>query len=244
MIDRMTIEAKDGTFEAHVALPHRPNGAVVVVLHEIFGVNSDMRQTGSELASLGYTAVCPDLFWRTERGVDLSDGSEHDWKRGLQLYNAFDRDAGVRDVELTLRSARSLTGRGGGIGVMGYCLGGLLTYLLAARSSCDAAVAYYGGGTEGYLDEARSIRSPLLMHLAEEDEYIGPDARRKIVETMKAVAGVSVFTYPACSHAFARHGGQHFVDSAARIANSRTWDFFAKHLVERTPEAQAPKTFA
>ncbi len=104
----------------------------VVVLQEVFGVNNDMRQTCDELAARGFIAVCPDLYWRQERGLDLNNWSESDWKKGLALYAAYDRDRGVEDIAATGRAACSLEGASGKLGVMGFCLGGLMTFLTAA----------------------------------------------------------------------------------------------------------------
>jgi carboxymethylenebutenolidase len=140
----LKITVSDGTFDAYVARP-AAHGPAVIVLHEIFGVNADLRATCDELASAGFIAICPDLFWRQERHIDFSSWSELEWSRGLALYQAFDLDAGVRDVAAAVAAARALEVSTGSVGVMGFCLGGLLTFLTACRESIDAAVAYHGG---------------------------------------------------------------------------------------------------
>src|ERR1700690_2085660 len=99
MKDRITIEGQDGAFGAHIARPMALPAAAVVVLQELFGVNTDIRKTCDELAEQGFIAVAPDLFWRQEPGVDLSVTSEPDWQHGLRLNQAYDRDAGARDVK-------------------------------------------------------------------------------------------------------------------------------------------------
>ena len=101
MKDRITIEGRDGAFSAYIARPKTLPAPAVVVLHEVFGVNADIRKTCDELAEQGFIAVAPDLFWRQEPGVDLSVTSEPDWQHGLRLYQAYDRDAGARDVKDT-----------------------------------------------------------------------------------------------------------------------------------------------
>jgi carboxymethylenebutenolidase len=118
----------------------------------------------------------------------------------------------------------------GKVGVMGFCLGGLMTFLTAARGNVDCAVAYYGGGTENRLNESDTVTVPMLMHLGEEDEFISKDAQRKIKEAFTDNPHVEIHSYPGCSHAFARHTGVHYDPAAASIANGRTWAFFAKHL--------------
>jgi carboxymethylenebutenolidase len=202
----------------------------VVVLQEIFGVNADLRQTCNELAAKGFLALAPDLFWRLEPGVDLSDSDEAAWKKGFALYSAYDRDQGVDDVAATLVAARRLSGTTGKAGVMGFCLGGLMTFLTATRSGADAAVAYYGGDTEKYVGKAPKLATPLLMHLAEEDEFISKDAQSAIHAALGGRPGVEIYSYPGCNHAFARHGGQHYDAAAAQIANARTLDFLRLHL--------------
>ena len=114
MGDRITIEGQDGTFNAYIARPTILPAAAVVVLQELFGVNADIRKTCDELAEQGYVAVAPDLFWRQEPGIDLNVTSEADWQHGLRLYQAYDRDAGVRDIQDTLKAVAKLpecTGR-------------------------------------------------------------------------------------------------------------------------------------
>src|SRR5260221_8413963 len=147
MTDRITIKGRDGAFGAYIARPKVLPAPAVVVLHEVFGVNADIRKTCDELAEQGFIAVAPDLFWRQEPGVDLSVASEPDWKHGLRLYQAYDRDAGARDVKDTANAVSKLPGCTGKVAVLVYCLCGLMTCLTAARYSVDAAVVYIGYDT-------------------------------------------------------------------------------------------------
>jgi carboxymethylenebutenolidase len=230
MKDRITIEGRDGAFGAYMARPKTLPAPAVVVLQEIFGVNMDMRETCDELAAQGFIAVCPDLFWRQEPGLDLNHWSDAEWKKGLALYAAYDRDKGVRDIVDTAHAAGQLDGASGKVGVMGFCLGGPMTFLTAAREKIDAAVAYHGGETEKYLDEADKITAPMLMHLAEEDEFISKEAQTKIKAALSNKPNVEIYSYPGCKHAFARHTGTHYNAAAAAKANGRTWQFLHDHL--------------
>jgi carboxymethylenebutenolidase len=230
MKDRITIEGRDGAFGAYMARPKTLPAPAVVVLQEIFGVNMDMRETCNELAAHGFIAVCPDLFWRQEPGLDLNHWSDAEWKKGLALYVAYDRDKGVGDIVDTAHAAGRLDGASGKVGVMGFCLGGLMTFLTAAREKIDAAVAYHGGDTEKYLDEADKITAPMLMHLAEEDEFISKEAQTKIKAALSNKPNVEIYSYPGCNHAFARHTGTHYNAAAAAKANGRTWQFLHDHL--------------
>ena len=228
MNERISIDTPDGSFAAYVAYPDVAMAPSVVVLQEIFGINADMRAHCDELARAGYIAVCPDLFWRIEPGVELTDKTEAEWKRAMELRGALDIDKAVEDIEMTIARAGSFTKANGKVGVVGFCLGGLLTFLSAARLGPDAAVAYYGGGTDKKVAEFAELTSPLIMHLGEADEYIGPDARRQISEAAQGKA--HVYVYPGANHAFAREGGKHYDRAAATLAYERTLAFFAEHL--------------
>ena len=202
----------------------------VVVLHEVFGVNADIRKTCGELAEQGFVAVAPDLFWRQEPGVDLSVNSEADWQHGLRLYQAYDRDAGARDVKDTAIAVSKMPECAGKVAVMGFCLGGLMTFLTAARYGVDAAVVYHGGDTEKYLGEVNGLDAPLLMHLAEEDEFISKAAQAEIKTALANKPNVTIYSYPGQRHAFARHNGTHYNAAAAALANGRTSEFLDQQL--------------
>ena len=152
MSESIRITTLDGNFSAYVARPSVQPAPVIVVLHEVFGVNSDMRATCHELADRGYIAVCPDLFWRQEPGLDLSHWTDAEWKKGLALYNAYNLESGVSDIADTIAVARRFNGASGKVGVMGFCLGGLLTFLTAARCNADGGVAYYPGSAENHIE--------------------------------------------------------------------------------------------
>lgn len=230
MPSSIQIRTSAGSFAAYLAQPQGTPAPAIVVVHEVFGVNEDLRQTCDELAAQGYIALCPDLFWRTDPGLSLTDRTEDERAKALALYMAFDLDKGVQDIAATIDVARSLPGCNGKVGVVGYCMGGLLTYLTAARVGTDAAVAYYPGNADKHLDEAPSLESPLLVHLAEEDEYIGKAAQAEIREALAHRPDVQVYSYPGCAHAFARHRGIAYDLAAAALANGRSANFLVRHL--------------
>jgi carboxymethylenebutenolidase len=230
MSEYIDIETTDGSFKAYLVLPKVTPAPAVVVLQEIFGINADLKETCEWLAREGFIAVCPDLFWRSEPGLSLSSFSEAEWKKGLALYQAYDRDLGVGDVAETIDVVRQLPECSGKVAVMGFCLGGLMTFLAAAREQPDAAVEYYGGDTESYVDESAAIDAPLLMHLAGDDEFMTKAAQAKIIEAVKDNPNVQVFTYPGCNHAFARNNGAHYDAAAAKLAHSRTISFLNEKL--------------
>jgi carboxymethylenebutenolidase len=230
--ETLAIDVAEGSFNCYVARPANAaaNAPVIVVMQEIFGVNAGIRGIADDYAAKGYIAVAPDLFWRAEPGLNMSEDQPGDWAKGFALYSAYDFDAGVGDIAATIAAARTLAGASGKVGVTGYCLGGLMTFLTAARADADAFVAYYGGGTEKYAAEGAGIKRPTLYHLAGEDEYIGKEAQAVIHAALKDNRNVEMHTYPGCNHAFARPGGNHYDAHAATLANSRTDDFFKRHL--------------
>ena len=231
MKNHITIKGRDGAFGAYISRPKTLPAPAVVVLQELFGVNADIRKTCDELAEQGYIAVAPDLFWRQEPGVDLSNvTSDADWQHGMRLYQAYDRDAGVRDVEDTINAVAKLPGCTGKVAVLGYCLGALMVFLTAVRSRVDAAVAYHGGDTEKYLGEVDGLHAPLLMHLAEEDEFISKAAQAEIKAALARKPNGTVYSYPGQNHAFSRHGGAHYNAEAAALAHKRTYDFINRQL--------------
>jgi carboxymethylenebutenolidase len=228
--NQITITGPDGSFRADISRPTQLPSPAVVVLQELFGVNADIRTTCEELAAQGFVAVAPDLFWRQEPGVDLSVTSEADWEHGLRLYQAYDRGAGVRDVRDTVDIVSKLSECNGKVAVLGYCLGALMTFLTAVRGRIDAAVAYHGGDTEKYLGEVDGLRAPLLMHLAEEDEFISKSAQAEIKAALAYKPSARVYSYPGQNHAFTRHNGSHYDAAAAALAKERTNAFLHRNL--------------
>jgi carboxymethylenebutenolidase len=228
--DRITIEGRDGAFTAYIARPKALPAPAVVVLQELFGVNAEIRKTCDELGEQGFIAVAPDLFWRQEPGVDLSVTSEADWQHGLRLYQAYNRDAGAKDAKDTIDTAAKIADCTGKVAILGYCLGALMTFLTAVRQGADAAVAYHGGDTEKYLGEVDGLHAPLLMHLAEEDEFISKAAQSEIKAALANKPNTTVYSYPGQNHAFSRHRGAHYNAEAAALAHERTYAFLNRQL--------------
>src|SRR6266436_4781904 len=231
MKDHITIRGRDGAFGAYISRPKTSPAPAVVVLQELFGVNADIRKTCDELAEQGFIAVAPDLFWRQEPSVDLNVTSEADWQHGLRLYGAYNRDTGVKDVKDTINAVRKLPECDGKVAILGYCLGALMVFLTAVRyDGVDAAVAYHGGDTDKYLGEVDRLNAPLLMHLAEEDEFISKPAQAEVKAALAKRPNATVYSYPGQNHAFARHNGTHYNAAAAALANGRTSEFLHQQL--------------
>ena len=226
----INIEGPDGAFGAYLAIPAATPAPGIVVVQEIFGVNQVMRDICDWMAGQGFLACCPDIFWRIEPGIQLTDKTQEEWARAFELFGLFDVDKGIDDLMTTLALMRRQEGCNGKAGSIGYCLGGKLAYLMAARSDADCSVGYYGVGLDELLGEAGGITAPLLMHIASKDQFVPPEAQEKIKAGLAGHPKVTLHVYEGQDHAFARQGGEHYDKAAADLANSRSLEFFKEHL--------------
>jgi carboxymethylenebutenolidase len=227
--ENITIKSADGLeFDAYVSRPKADSAPVVVVIQEIFGVNEWLRSVADWLAEQGFIAVAPDLFHRQEKGIQLTDKTEAEWKRAFELYNGFDEGNGVKDLQATVAAARKLPGSNGKVGTMGFCLGGKLAFLMSTRSDADANVGYYGVSIENNLDE--TPQHPLMLHFAEEDKYVPKSAQEQIKGKFAGNKNVTIHSYVGQDHAFGRVGGEHYHKESAELAHSRTLEFFKTQL--------------
>jgi carboxymethylenebutenolidase len=217
-------------FDAYIALPASGYGPGVVVLQEIFGVNQFMRDVCDWYAAHGFVAICPDLFWRQERGVDMSDKSEGEWKKAFELYQGLDEAKAVQDSAAAMEFLRQHPACNGRVGAVGFCLGGNLAWLLSVRFKPECAVGYYGVSIEKSLGEAKNLSSPVMFHVAGADQFCPPEAQAQIHAALDPNPLVTVHDYPDQGHAFGRAGGAHYDARAAEIADLRTLEFFVRHL--------------
>jgi carboxymethylenebutenolidase len=226
---REIIQGPDGHFDAYVAVPDGagPWGGVVV-LQEIFGVNAVIRDICDALANAGYLAVAPDLFWRIERNIDITDQTEAEMAKAFELFRAFDVEKGIPDIQATIDWLRRRPECAGRVATIGYCLGGLLAFLSATRTDADASVAYYAVGLEHRLEEVAHIKRPFLLHVAELDGFVPPDAQARIKPALAANPNVTLYSYPGRDHAFARPGGANYDRADAELANARSLAFLKK----------------
>jgi carboxymethylenebutenolidase len=228
----ITIQATDnsGTFAAYVVEPKAKPAGVVVVIQEIFGVNQAMRDVCAWVADLGFIAVAPDLFWRIEPGIDITDKSDAEWKRAFELFQTFDQAKGIEDLKATVAAARSLPGANGKVATIGYCLGGRLAFMVAEQSDADANISYYGVGLDGLLGDLPKVTKPLLIHIADKDAFFPPEGRAAVVAATKGHKYAVSHVYPNADHAFARVNGIHWDGRSATIANGRSAEFLAQAL--------------
>src|SRR6185295_11368119 len=226
----VTMNSFDGdNFDGYLALPASGYGPGIVVLQEIFGVNSYIRSIADWYAAHGFVALCPDLFWRLERGVELTDKGA-DWEKAFALYQELDEAKAVEDSAAALAALRQHPACNGRVGAVGFCMGGNLAYLLSVRFKPDCAAGYYGVSIEKTLSEATSLSSPLLLHIAGRDRFCPPEAQAAIHQTLGPNPLVTLYDYKDEDHAFGRPGGDHYSAASAELANLRTLEFFVKNL--------------
>lgn len=225
----IAIKSRDGTFNGYLATPAAGKGPGIVIIQEIFGINPWVRSVADWYAGQGYMALAPDLFWRIKPGIQLDPTVDADFKTGLDYYGKFKVDTGIEDIQATITALRALST--GKVGHLGFCLGGLLAYLTAARTDSDAGAAYYGGGINTMLGEAAKIKKPTLLHFAGNDDYVPAPAIEQVKEAVKGNANITVYAYPDTHHGFCRStDAQHYDAAACALAHSRTIDLFKKTL--------------
>tara|TARA_B100000700_G_C15006947_1_gene839013 strand:+ start:1212 stop:1910 length:699 start_codon:yes stop_codon:yes gene_type:complete len=220
----ISIEGSDGSFGSYLAIPESGTGPGLLVIQEIFGVNQVMRDLCDNFAEQGYIAACPDLFWRIEPGIQLTDKTEEDWGKAFEYMNKFlpDFEKGVADLQATMSFLRSYQGSTGKVGCVGFCLGGSLAYTMACSSDSDASIGYYPVQIDDHLPYAEYIKKPAMFHIAEKDDFCPPESQTAIAQAFEKNGKITLHSYPGVDHAFARLGGGNYNQAAAELADGRT----------------------
>lgn len=225
----ITTLSGDESFSAYVARPNEAPKSAIIVIQEIFGVNAGIRRKCDRLAKDGYLAIAPDLFWRLEPGIELDPDVEKEFQRALDLMGKFDQDQGIRDIEATIHHLREEE-QFAKVGCVGYCLGGRLAFMTAARTDVDVSVGYYGVGIDELLREKHAIAHPVLLHVPTDDGFVDKDTQRRMHEGLDDHPRVTLHDYEGLDHGFATEFGKRRNDEAAELADKRTREFFAEHL--------------
>jgi carboxymethylenebutenolidase len=224
---------EDALFPAYMAAPAGAAKAAIIVIPEIFGVNAGIRQKCDRLAADGYLAVAPDIFWRFAPGVELNPDVEAELQQAFGYFGQYDANDGVKDIEAVIHAIRGgLSGQSpiAKVGCVGYCLGGRLAYMAAARTDISASVGYYGVMIDQMLNESHAIANPLMLHIPTADHFVGPEAQAAIHAELDSHPKVTLHDYEGLDHGFATEMGDRRDDAGAELADSRTAAFFAEHL--------------
>ena len=224
---------EDALFPAYMATPFDNAKAAIIVIPEIFGVNAGIRQKCDKLAADGYLAVAPDIFWRFAPGVELNPDIEAELHEAFSYFGQYDADDGVKDIEAVVHAIRGgLDGKSPVqmVGCVGYCLGGRLAYMAAARTDVSASVGYYGVMIDQMLNESHALANPLMLHIPTADHFVGPEAQAAIHAGLDSHPKVTLYDYEGLDHGFATELGDRRDDAGAKLADSRTAAFFTEHL--------------
>jgi len=221
--------ADGGTFKAYLSLPPTGRGPGILLIQEIFGVNEHIRQVADQYAMDGYTVLAPDVFWRQAPGIQLGYDPAG-FGKGIELMQKADFGKTVPDLGEALKTLRTLPECTGRVASLGYCMGGRLSYHVAASTDVDAAVCYYGGGIHTALDQAPKIKAPILFHFAEKDGYIPMSAVDAVRDAFKGRQNVMIEVYSGVDHGFNCWGRSMYDQTAAALARGRTLAFLATNL--------------
>ncbi|MBC7919361.1 MAG: dienelactone hydrolase family protein [Rhodoferax sp.] len=226
----LSISSHDGkTFDAYLSLPPTGKGPGLVLIQEIWGVNAHIRAVADQYAMDGYVVLAPDVFWRQEPKVDLNY-DEVGTQKAYQLMNGLDGPNAVKDLvaaSVALRARVEVTGK---VGVVGYCMGGRLSYHLAATGAVDTAVCYYGGGIQNVLAEAPNVRVPILFHYGALDAHIPSSAVDAVKAAFAGHSSAQFHVYAGADHGFNCWGRPMYNQRAAALARGRTLEWLSAHL--------------
>jgi carboxymethylenebutenolidase len=224
------IDTENGNnFRGYLSLPPTGSGPGIVLIQEIWGVNNHIQAVADQYALDGYVVLAPDVFWRMKPGVNLNY-DEAGSAQAFDYMKRLDFPQAVQDLTTAVHKLRSLPETRGGVASVGYCMGGLLSYLCAANAGVDAAVCYYGGGIHNHLDQAAKISVPVLMHFAEKDHFIPQSAVEQIRATFANAKNVVIETYPDVDHGFNCWQRPSYNQKASAVAHGMSLSFLGKLL--------------
>lgn len=223
------VDTGDGLMPSHLWLPPRGSGPGLLLVQEIFGVSDYIRKRAADLAALGYVVLAPEIYWRLD-DRELDELSPDVLDRALSLAGRLDWDTAVSDAVAALDHLKNLPQRTGGVGVIGFCFGGGLAFNVAAVSSPDVLVSYYGSALPNLLHLAPEVTAPSLHHFGEADAYVVPEDVQRIRQAVTAHPDTEFETYPGAGHAFDNPMPAFHHPEASALAWRRTEAFLQSHL--------------
>ena len=219
-----------GEFDAYLAAPQGGQSPGVVVIQEIFGINPHIRSVTDRFAEAGYAAIAPDLYWPHKHHFETGY-TPADIEVAGGVMGKISLDDAVKDVAATIGVLKGRKeAKPDKVGVVGFCWGGLMTYLVAARLHPTCSAPYYGGRIAQFLGEAGNINTPAMFHFGEQDASIPMDQVAQIKETFKNNKNVTIYTYPGAQHGFTCDERGSYHEASAELAWGRTLEFLGKHL--------------
>jgi len=226
----LKISVPDGDFDGWLYAPDSTPRPGIVMIPEIFGVNAGIGETAERYSREGFAVLAIDIFWRLQRRVNLGYSKE-EFEQARSFHQRFDYSAGVADMQAAISTLRARPECNGKVGVVGFCLGGTMSYLAGSRTDADAAVGYYGTRIDNFLADGPRIQHPTMLHLGRLDHRTPPPVIQQINEAVKSNPNVVVHAYDDVGHAFANH---HRPDTynpeITRQADARTFSLFRSEL--------------
>lgn len=233
------VQVPGGTFDLSVWLPATGRGPGLLLIQEIYGVSDYIQEVATDLAGLGYVVGAPDLFWRLQPGYQANH-DEEGLQRSLEMGSRFDFEQGVADSATALDHLAALPEVQGGVGVIGFCLGGTIAYFLATAAKPDLVVSFYGSGVPDNTEVLDQIIIPVQFHFGGSDRYITRDQVARVEAAAAGRPNVQMHVEEDAGHAFHnRKAPMFYVPEPAARAWQRTEEFLRRHLPVR-PEAPAP----
>lgn len=217
------------TFGGYLSLPPTGRGPGIVLIQEIWGVNAHIRAVADQYALDGYVVLAPDVFWRLEPRVDLAY-DEAGSAKAFGFLRSVDLKLATSDIGSAVDTLKGLPELNGKVATLGFCIGGQLSYRVAAIGKPDAAIAYYGGGIQDNLDLAGQIRQPILFHYAGLDKLIPQTAVDAVKAKFSEGNNARFFDYPDSDHGFNCWGRPAYNQKNAALARGRTLQFLAENL--------------
>jgi carboxymethylenebutenolidase len=230
-----SVTTTDGSFGLQVWRPESGTGPGLLLIQEIFGISDYIQAVAEDLAGLGYVVAAPDLFWRLEPGY-VAGHDQEGLTRSLEISSRFDAEQGVADAAAALDHLAALPEVEGGLGIIGFCLGGTIAYFLAAQTNPDIVISFYGSGVPDNTDALDRIASPLQFHFGGSDPYIPRDQVARVEAAAAGKSNVEIHVEEDAGHAFHNRKSAmfHMPEPAAR-AWQRTEEFLHRHLPARQP---------
>jgi carboxymethylenebutenolidase len=218
-------------FDGFLFRPAEGPAPAILMIPEMYGVNGYLRDVAARYVAHGYLVLAIDVLWRVEHHLILNyDGPDN--ATAHAHHDAFDFAAGERDMRAAIAVLRADPQSNGRVGAVGFCLGGTMAYLAAARCGADAAAAYYGSRIVEFLAEAANVTVPLEMHVGARDKTIPPDALAQTRAASSANPSIVTHVYAGAEHAFANHlRANRYHPEATAQAEARTFALFDRALV-------------
>ena len=219
-----------GRMPAFIARPPSGDGPGVVVLQEIFGVTDYIKQRARDLAALGYVALVPQLYWRLGSDIELPENTPEGLQQAFGYMQRLDQAQAVDDAAAALEHLRALPQTSSKAGVLGFCMGGRLAFMVAAAAEPDVVVSYYGSGIASQLQDAPRVTAPIVFHFGAADPYLPVAEAEQIRAAFSHHPNTEVHIHADAGHAFDNPSPMFHHAAAAREAWPQTAAFLKRHL--------------